>query len=89
MQNIKDGASWVSGTKLDRAADRVDGEHKTALEYAKNLRDPETKDLQGVQRPRDAQIVVAGITYVDKSKYRSGVCMQLRFSLSISSSAYS
>lgn len=61
---LKDGASWA------------------ALEYAKNIRSPEGKSLSGEGGGTiegdlpDVTIAIAGISYTDKTKYRSGAVMK-------------
>ena len=61
MLGFKDGASWA------------------ALEYAKNIRETGKALSTGGEvtgEPKDVTIVIAGITYTDKTKYRSSAVMQ-------------
>lgn len=58
IKELKDGASWA------------------ALEYAKNVREKGRSISTGGEvgaDPKDVTICIAGITYTDKSKYRSSV----------------
>ncbi|KAM0753442.1 hypothetical protein T439DRAFT_322346 [Meredithblackwellia eburnea MCA 4105] len=68
MKDFKDGASWA------------------ALEYAKNIRTTGKVLSEGgevKEDPKDVTICIAGISYTDKSKYRSCAVMQFGASISI------
>lgn len=61
--------------------DLKDGASWAALEYAKNLRDPDAgRSYSSGQRmreePQDVTICIAGISYSDKTKYRACAVME-------------
>ena len=59
---LKDGASWA------------------ALEYSVNIRRDDAKTLSDGTKiksePQDVVVVVAGLNFTDKTKYRSSAMMQ-------------
>lgn len=71
LGELKHGASWA------------------ALEYAKNLREQGRAFSDGTElpaefaNPRDVVIVVAGISYTDKQKYRSSAVMKFGRTVSV------
>ncbi|GAA6063596.1 hypothetical protein JCM10212_000990 [Sporobolomyces blumeae] len=65
-----------------------DGASWAALEFAKNIRDPNTRRTlsNGTftdQEPQDVVICIAGIAYSDKTKYRSSAVMEFGHNISV------
>ena len=76
---FKDGASWVRAHKVDSAEQLLTSVPQAALEYAKNVRDTGRLLSTGGSVPNDpvdVTICIAGITFSDKTKYRSSAVMQ-------------
>jgi len=62
-------------------SDLKDGASWAALEYAKNIRDPQSRRMTSdghstSAEPQDVMICIAGIGYSDKTKYRSSAVME-------------
>ena len=76
---FKDGASWVCTHKVEAADQVLTSLPQAALEYAKNVRDTGRLLSTGgsvSNDPVDVTICIAGITFSDKTKYRSSAVMQ-------------
>lgn len=81
LKEFKDGASWVRRRlhNLGRRPTLTSRTRQAALEYAKNIRDTGNALSDGgfsADPPQNVVIVVAGISYTDKTKYRSSAVVQ-------------
>jgi glycerol-3-phosphate O-acyltransferase/dihydroxyacetone phosphate acyltransferase len=92
LQEIKDGASWVSWTAFTKGKSRNDTYScslyfvriiQAILEYSKNLRSDTAAQQSG---SKDATVVVASIVYTKKTSYRTRAIM--RFSKRIDTQPY-